>query len=123
MVKTILFTCFLALAVAFNANAHDSDRIIQLEKEIQEIKARLSRIESFPSHPSNAQEPVTSSEGWKSVMNWRKLTPGMSTSDVRRILGEPHRIDGGDIATWHYQNDGRIVFHKGQARYWNEPQK
>jgi len=123
MVKTISFIGFLTLAVAFNANAHDSDRIIQLEKEIQEIKSRLSRLESFPSNPSNAQEPVTSSEGWKSVMNWRKLTQGMSTSDVRRILGEPHRLDGGTFARWEYQNGGSITFYQEKIQSWNEPRK
>ena len=123
MVKTISFIGFLSLAVAFNANAHESDRINQLEKEIQEIKFRLSKLESFPSNPSNAQEPATSGDGWKSVMNWRKLTQGMSTSDVRRILGEPDRIDGGTIAHWYYQNGGEVIFFDGKAHRWQEPRK
>ena len=123
MVKTISFIGFLSLAVAFNANAHDSDRINQLEKEIQEIKFRLSKLESFPSNPSNAQEPATSGDGWKSVMNWRKLTQGMSTSDVRRILGEPHKLDGGTLAHWEYQNGGSIFFYKEKVDRWHEPRK
>lgn len=123
MVKTISFIAFLSLAVAFNANAHDSDRINQLEKEIQEIKFRLSKLESFPSNPSNAQEPATSVDGWKSVLNWRKLAQGMSTSDVRRILGEPHTVDGGSLVHWQYQNGGRITFFDGRVERWNEPRK
>ena len=123
MVKTISFIGFLLLAVAFNANAHDSDRINQLEKEIQEIKFRLSKLEAFPSNSSNAQEPATSGDGWKSVMNWRKLTQGMSTSDVRMILGEPHKLDGGTFARWEYQNGGRVTFYQENVYSWNEPRK
>ena len=123
MVKTIIIIGFLSLSVAFNSYAHDSNRIDQLEKEMQEIKLRLSKLESLLSNPSNAQKPVTSGEGWKSVMNWRKLTTDMSTSDVQKILGEPDRVDGGTIATWYYQNGGRITFFMGKAHEWMEPRK
>lgn len=126
MVRTISFIGFLSLAFSFNANAHDGDRVAQMEREIQEIKLRLSKLESLlsnPSNPSNAQEPATSDDGWKSVMNWRKLYKDMSTSDVRKILGEPHRVDGGNLANWHYQNGGRIVFFEGKVDHWNEPRK
>jgi hypothetical protein len=123
MVKTIAIFVYLSLAVAVNANANDSDRINQLEKEIQDIKFRLSRLETSPGNPTNALEPITSGESWKSVMNWRKLTKDMSTSDVRRILGEPHKLDGGTFAHWEYQNGGRITFYKEKVYLWNEPRQ
>jgi len=121
MVKAIVIIGFLSSAVAFNSNAQDSERIGQLEKEIQEIKLRLSKLESLLSNPSKAQEHVTSGEGWKSVMNWRKLTKGMGTSDVQKILGEPQRVDGGTITTWYYQNLGRVTFLEGKVDGWSEP--
>ena len=77
MIKIISIVGFLLLAVAFNANAQVMDRIDHLEKEVQEIKLRLSKLESLLSNPSKVNEPVTSGEGWKSVMNWRKLTTDM----------------------------------------------
>jgi hypothetical protein len=123
MVKTITFIGFLLLAVAFNANAHDSDRIDQLEKETQEIKLRLSKLESLLSNPSKAEELVTSSDGWKSLANWRKLATDMGYSDVQKILGEPHRVDGGSVAHWYYQNDGRVTFLGGKVQQWREPRQ
>ena len=110
MVKTIIIVGLLSLVVAFNANARDSDRIDQLEKEIQELKLRISKLESILSSPSSDQQIVPSSEGWKSVANWRKLSTGMDADDVKKILGEPWRVAGGDFAIWYYQNGGSVDF-------------
>lgn len=123
MVRTIIIIGFLSLAVAFNSNAQDGDRIVQLEKEIQELKIRISKLESLLSNPSSAQEIVTSGEGWTSVTNWRRLSTGMHTSDVRRILGEPDRVDGGTLAAWYYKNGGTVRFLDGKVHEWREPRK
>ena len=46
MVKRIIVIGLLSLVVAFNSYAQDSDRIDQLEKEIQELKLRVLKLES-----------------------------------------------------------------------------
>ncbi len=56
MVKLIAIIGLLSMSVAFNANAHDSDRIAQLEKELQETKARLSKLESLLSNLIKGEE-------------------------------------------------------------------
>ncbi|MBV5330311.1 MAG: hypothetical protein JZU65_22220 [Chlorobium sp.] len=121
MIRKITITGFLLLAVAFNANAQDIDRIIQLEKEVREINIRLSKLESLLSNPGNPHEHETPGEGWKSIMNWRKLTTDMDYSTVQKILGEPHRLDGGQVAHWYYQNGGYVTFMDGKVYQWREP--
>jgi len=123
MLKRIAIIGFLSLAVPFSSYANDSDRINQLEKELQEIKLRLTKLESLLSNPSKAQELVTSGDGWKSVVNWRKLSRGMDPSDVRKILGEPHRVEGGPFTRWYYQNDGTVTFHDEKVYRWEEPRE
>jgi len=123
MVKTIIFIGLLSLVVSFNSNAHDSDELDELEKEMQEIKHRLSELESLLNNPRNAPKAVISAEGWKSVSNWRKLTTDMSYDEVRKILGEPHRIDGGSVARWYYQNGSNAVFIGNQLHSWKEPRQ
>ena len=123
MIKKIIIIGILSFVVVFNSYANDSERIDQLEKEVQETKLRLSKIESLLSNPSKAQEPVTSGEGWKSVKNWRKLTNEMSTSDVQKILGEPERLDSGTVAHWYYQNGGEVNFINGKVFQWHEPRQ
>jgi hypothetical protein len=123
MIKTITIIGFLSLFIAFNSYADDSDRIDQLEREVQELKLRISKLESLLSNPAAAQDVVTSSDGWKSIANWRKLTTGMNPSDVRKILGEPQRMDGGNVAFWYYQNGGVVTFYEGKVDQWREPRE
>ena len=123
MIKKIALLGFLLLFVAFNANAHESARIDRLEKEIQELNLRLSKLEFSLSNSTKAQELVTPGEGWKSVVNWRKLSTDMETSDVRNLLGEPYRVDGGQIAHWYYQNGGAVTFMSGKVYRWSEPRE
>jgi hypothetical protein len=121
MIKKIIVIGLLSLVFAFNSYAQDSYRIDQLEKEIQELKLRISKIESLLSNPSSAQKIVPSGGGWKYIANWRKLSTDMNTSDVRKILGEPYRVDGGRLAYWYYKNDGRVIFLEGKVHRWTEP--
>jgi outer membrane protein assembly factor BamE (lipoprotein component of BamABCDE complex) len=121
MIKSIVALSFLSLAVAFSSHAQDTDRIAQLEKEVQELRARVSKLESLLSSQGNTQGFVASGDGWKSVANWRRLVTDMNPSDVRRILGEPERIDGGNVARWYYSNGGRVAFISEKVTSWTEP--
>lgn len=123
MIKTIIASAFLSFAVVFSSHAQDSDRIVQLEKEIQELKLRVSKLEALANGPSKAQAVGSAGDGWKSVANWRKLSTDMSANEVRSILGEPERIDGGGVAWWYYQNGGRVTFISGKVSQWVEPRK
>jgi len=123
MVKIITISIFLSLGFAFNSYAHDSDREEQLEQELQLIKERLSEIETTLGNTGEDQVTVNSSNGWKSVKNWRKLTTGMSYDEVRNILGEPHRIDGGGIAWWYYENGAKATFVRNRLSSWEEPRQ
>ncbi|MEJ2406342.1 MAG: hypothetical protein P8171_19000 [Candidatus Thiodiazotropha sp.] len=123
MIKTVTIIVFLSLVIAFNAYADDTDRINQLEKEVQELKLRISKLESLLNKPNAAQEVVNSSEGYKSIVNWRKLTTDMGYSEVREILGEPQRVDGGSIAEWYYPNGGKVIFQMNKAWQWREPRE
>jgi hypothetical protein len=123
MIKTISIIVFLSLSITFNSYADDSDRIDQLEKEVQELKLRISKLESFLSNSNATQEAVTSIEGYRSIAKWRKLTTDMDYSEVREILGEPQRIDGGTIARWYYPNGGTVTFQSNKAWQWSEPRE
>lgn len=66
-------------------------------------------------------EPAVTDGGWNSLANWRKLATDMKPSAVRKILGEPQKVDGGEIATWYYENEGTVTFMRGKLYSWHEP--
>jgi hypothetical protein len=121
MIKTIVLIGFLSFGVAFNSHASDSDRIAQLEKESNELKLRISKLERIIINLRESQKLAPSHDGRESVSNWRKLTTNMNTSNVRELLGEPQRLDGGNVANWYYENKGSVTFINGNVHSWREP--
>lgn len=122
MVPRLAIAVILSLVATFSSYAHDSDRIEQLEREVQETKQRLSKLESMLRNKNEDRELVITGDGWKSVANWRKLTPSMSIRKVRDILGEPQRIAGEKNAIWYYKNGGVVKFYDGNVDKWTEPE-
>jgi hypothetical protein len=121
MTKTTAIAGFLSLFLAASAPAQDSERITALEKEVQELKSRLSRLEAAPVASEKKPPPAAASGEVASLSNWKKLKADMTTSEVRAILGAPNRIDGGAFVSWHYKNGGQVLFITGRVDRWSEP--
>lgn len=123
--SSLLTACLISSATLMLCTpslAQDSERIKQLEKEVQNIKIRLSNLESS-STTSDSQKPVVA-DRHKNIANWRMLRKGMSFDEVRAILGEPLRINGGTITNWFYTNNvsiSRVNFFKDKLDDWSEP--
>ncbi len=108
----------LSLTVVLNTFASDTDRISLLEKEVQELKLRLMKIEPPQGSQQNA---LATSQGWKVLANWRSLKKGMSYDEVRALLGEPDRVRAGGFTFWYYVNGGTANFYKDKLDGWTEP--
>jgi len=121
MTRTTAIAGLLSLCFATGTPAQDSQRTAALEKEVQELKLRLSKLEAFVNSPAKTEPTVVPGDGWKSIANWRRLERGMDTKQVRAILGEPKRIDGGYVSSWSYDNGGGLLFTDGKVSNWTEP--
>jgi hypothetical protein len=119
--RTLLLAFALSVATC-SSFANDSERVRQLENEVNELRLRVQKLENPQPNASNQQKPVVANEGAKSIANWRKLNRGMSYNEVRGLLGEPLRIEGGGVAYWMYSNNGRVTFVRDTLSSWNEPQ-
>jgi hypothetical protein len=101
-------------------------RVEQLEKTNANLERRVRELEAFLSrNPASAaaSAPTTlNSNKSRELANWRRLKVGMSMEDVRQILGEPERIDGGGVATWHWDT-GRVTFINEKLTAWFEPMR
>jgi hypothetical protein len=120
---TPIFAALVLVEISTTTLANDTDRIIQLEKEVEELRVRLSALENQASQANNQTKTVSLSDGWKYVKSWRSLKRGMSYTEVRQILGEPIRIDGGIHTYWKYRNDGVVWFYEDVLSSWTEPRK
>lgn len=85
----------LALAISlsvmtFSSFASDSERIAQLEKEVQELKLRLTKIEVPQNATSNQQRSIASNDGWKLLANWRSLKKECLTKKLELFSVNPH---------------------------------
>jgi len=119
LLKNSLFGC-LFLTLSFGSIASDSDRITQLEKEVQELKIRLTSLES-PLNKAVIQKSTVTSEGWKNLANWRSLKQGSSYDEIRAILGEPEKVRAsGPFTIWSYSNRGEVTFYQDRLDGWNE---
>jgi outer membrane protein assembly factor BamE (lipoprotein component of BamABCDE complex) len=124
MVKSMrtLLIAIALIATTLSSFASESARISQLENEVKELRLRVLKLENLQLNANNQLKQVVANEGMKSVVNWRKLNRGMSYDEVRGILGEPLRIEGGGIATWRYSNNGSVTFIRDKLSSWDEPQ-
>lgn len=99
----------------------ETGELASMEAEIQELKNRILKLESRLSSIKDTGEPVIPNDGWKRLKSWRKLKTGMDYEAVEKLLGPAHRVDGGIIANWYYENGGRVNFFEGSVQRWKEP--
>ena len=104
-----------------NASGIQPERVEHLERDMHEVENRISALETRLSGISKTEETVISGEGWKSLASWRKLKTGMSYESVKEILGSAHRVNGGNVANWYYENGGDVTFMRGEVYSWTEP--
>ncbi|MDH4377349.1 MAG: hypothetical protein QE494_13720 [Ramlibacter sp.] len=125
--KSIRHVCVAALLIsglATHSFASESDRITQLEIEVQQLKQRLSSLERPPVSGVASPKPLASSEGWRQLANWRSLKKGMSHAEVRSLLGEPQTVSAsGPFTDWSYSNRGDIRFVREKLDGWTEPRQ
>ena len=117
-ITTVIMMLFIIPLISY---ANDSDRIDALEQQIQELRIRVSELELAILRKNDDKGYSNLEDGWKSKTNWRMLTTGMSTNDVEDILGEPQRVDGGNVMAWYYENSGRVIFIEKRVSGWSEP--
>lgn len=114
--KTIQAITLIALLVPALGVAAEEQSIIFLLEKISELETRIEKLES-PGTPSATLN--------QNLSNWRKLQTGMSYSQVRILLGEPLKINGGVVANWYYSQSERAgpfaTFVSDSLTSWQEP--
>ena len=45
----------------------------------------------------------------------------MGYEEVKRLLGEPSRVDGGGLTVWYYPNSSQVMYMHDKLAEWREP--
>ena len=122
MKKIITIGLLLAFS-SISSFASDTQRLSALEREVQEIKLRLSKLEPSNQVPADSKSTIATAtgEGWKHQKSWRNLSAGMNPNEVRNLLGDPQQVRGGNVTFWAYPNKGDVTFIGDSLYQWREP--
>ena len=74
-----------------------------------------------PAKTSQSKPSVNQQKQSTDLSSWRQLKKNMSEEQVRALLGEPAKVDGGTFAFWHYKSGGTITFYNDKLDSWTEP--
>ena len=86
-----------------------NQHILNLEKRVVALeKNSIKKFEVIP----------------KGLQDWRKIEKGMSKMSVKKIIGEPKRIEGAVYTYWYYStytSHSYVAFDNGYVVKWSEP--
>ena len=120
--KSVITVFFLILIFTNSLTADQSSEIKKLETRIAELEKRVEKLEALL-ETSNTNE-IKFSEKWKNRSLWRQLQVGMSKYQVKNLLVEPRKIDGGAYTKWEYSEaswHSYVRFYDGKLDTWTEP--
>lgn len=55
------------------------------------------------------------------IANWRALRKGLTESEVKALLGEPLRVQGGGFTNWYWDRSAKVIFFQDVVYGWDEP--
>ena len=102
-------------------------RIVVLENTVAGLEQRVRELEALIKGEPSRPQPVAASTNWRDIANWRQLRVGMTTAQVREVLGEPDRVRASDpFLDWTWGNppqSASVRFYDDKLSGWEEPRK
>ena len=127
ILRTALLAALAAASIPAVAAGQDTSpasllrRIELLERKNTGLEQRVRDLEAIIRREPSRDQHVAGSGDWRDISNWRRLRRGMKPDQVRALLGEPERVEGGDFTYWHWAN-AYVLFYSGKLDRWSEPQ-
>lgn len=102
-----------------------ADELSNLKRRVLELERKVERLEKLLPAPGRSLAPEGTQESWRGKDNWRRLSSGMTRSQVEDLLGRPGKIVANEyFIWWFYPNGsgGRVEFSTaGRVTGWTEP--
>ena len=108
---------FAALSYALICGTAQADESTLLQR-IVDLEKRVTSLEQ-------ALEEVSSKDRWKDPILWQRIKKEMSTGDMRKLLGQPARVEEQIFTTWYYHPSSKlhsyVWFDEGKVLGWKAP--
>ena len=86
-----------------------------LQQRVTELEARVQNLERL-------LDEKFADDRWQDPILWSRIRPGMSETDVRKLLGKPARIEQAIFTTWYYHKTSKdhahVWFDDGKVLGW-----
>jgi len=87
----ILTALIASQLIAYSATADEASlqrRIMDLEKRVATLEQRL--------------DEASAKDRWKDPILWQRIKKGMTSDEIRKLLGKPTRVEQRIFSTWYY---------------------
>ena len=127
LARAALLATLVAASIPASADAQASQvdslrrRVEFLESRSLELERRLSKLESLINTEQSRGQQAAAPSNSSTLQKWRQLKTGMKPDEVRALLGEPERVNGGTMAMWFYPNNASVAFMSDALTHWSEP--
>lgn len=75
-----------------------------LQKRVELLETRVQQLEL-------ALKEKFADDRWKEPILWSRIRPGMSQSDIRKLLGDPTHVEEAIFTTWYYHKTSKLHSH------------
>lgn len=129
ILRAALFAALTAASVPVVAAGQDTSsdsllrRIDLLERRTTDLEQRVRELEALIKVEPSQDRRVSTSPDWRDLQNWRRLHLGMKMDEVRKLLGEPERVDAGYVTFWRWADAASVEFMDGKVSGWSEPRR
>lgn len=125
LAAVLLFALPVSVPVVVAANDTQQAREIEvLKQQLKDLQLRVERLEkgrdeefSFSKEPE--VEPIDG--GWRKAHNWNLLKEGMTSYQVKAILGEPERQKTVKKFEFWYYGDAKVSVYLRRLKGWETP--
>lgn len=108
------------------AQSSQAERIADLEREVQTLRARVEALERTLNTASKPAAVAIKPGSSRDIRNWRQLRKGMTETEVESLLGAPGKVMTNEaFLMWYFNyptgSDVRFDPDTRRVEAWNEP--
>lgn len=114
---------FVSFLLCYTLSTYSQEPSLEkIVKKIEQLEKRISILEDIIANKDKKNQNIITND----KQRWRNLKKGMNQQEVRDLLGEPLKINTGNLTYWYYSGEqyhSYVIFdYKDKVYGWDEPE-